>query len=160
MGLRGPKPTPTAKLKLHGSWRANLNKHEPKPKTQTPTCPSHLSTEAKREWRRMSPQLKKLGLLAKIDRAALAGYCQSYARWVKAEKEIAKTSEVVKAPSGYPIQNPWLPVANKALKQVESFIKEFGLSPSARTRVEIEKPEEEDELDRLLNRKSYSIKVR
>lgn len=155
----GPKPTPTNILELHGSWRAKVRKNEPKPTTSAPSCPGHLTKEAKSEWKRITPQLKKLGLLAKIDRAALAGYCQSWARWVKAEKEIAKMGEVVKSPSGYPIQNPWLAISNRALKQTESFIKEFGLSPSARTRVDIEKPYEPDEIDRLLDRRNYKIKV-
>ena len=146
MGQRGPKPTPTKLLKLRGSWRAKLNKNEPKPKIQAPSIPGHLSKEAVAEWERIVPELKRLGLLAKIDRAALSGYCQSWARWVNAEKEIAGTGgEVVKSPSGYPIQNPWLSIANKALKQCESFIKEFGLSPAARTRIEIDKPEEQNE---------------
>lgn len=60
---------------------------------------------------------------------------------MKAEDEIATGGEVIKAPSGYPIQNPWLSISNRALKQCEAFIKEFGLSPSARTRVNVEKPD-------------------
>ena len=136
----GPKPTPTKTLQLHGSWRAKTRKNEPKPTTAAPSCPAHLSKEAQAEWRRIVPQLLALGLLAKIDRAALSGYCQSWARWVEAEEEIAKTSEVVKSPSGYPIQNPWLSIANRALKQCGDFIREFGLSPSSRVRVETEQP--------------------
>ena len=154
MGQRGPKPVPSSTLKLRGSWRGNINKNEPKPKIQTPRCPSHITGEAKREWKRIVPELKKLGLLTRLDRAALAGYCQSWARLVKAEKMVEKTCEVLKSPSGYPIMNPWLSVANKALKQVEAFVREFGLSPSSRTRVEIEKPEEPNELDNLLFRRT------
>ena len=157
MGQRGPKPTPTKILKLHGSRRAGKNKNEPKPTIAAPICPSHLIADAKAEWKRIVPELKKLGLLTKIDRAALAGYCQSWGRWVNAEKKIQKIGEVVKSPSGYPIQNPWLSIANKALKQCESFIKEFGLSPSARTRISVELPQDEkDALENLLLRRTVN----
>ena len=153
MGARGPKPTPTKTLKLRGSWRAKLNKAEPQPKTETPKQPEHLSAEARKEWRRIVPELRKLGLLSRIDRAALAGYCQAWGRWVEAERQIIATGgEVVKSPSGYPIQNPWLSISNKSLKQVESFIREFGLSPSSRSRVQAAPPEEKDEMGTFLSK--------
>jgi phage terminase small subunit len=43
----------------------------------SPTCPRHLSREAKVEWRRITRELKHLGLLTKIDRAALAIYVRA-----------------------------------------------------------------------------------
>jgi phage terminase small subunit len=49
---------------------------------ETPDCPKHLWPEARREWRRIGPELEAAGLIAKIDRAALALYCQSWARMV------------------------------------------------------------------------------
>jgi P27 family predicted phage terminase small subunit len=52
------------------------------PEIEIPGCPKHLLPEARKEWRRIGPELQKLGLITKIDRTALALYCQEYAWWV------------------------------------------------------------------------------
>ena len=38
-------------------------------------------------------------------------------RWQAATIKVQELGEVVKSPSGYPIQNPWLAIANKAFEQ-------------------------------------------
>ena len=54
MATRGRKPTPTAIKELEGNpGHRPLNKHEPKPMKKAPACPKSLSTEAKKEWRRL-----------------------------------------------------------------------------------------------------------
>ncbi len=83
MGARGPKPTPKNVLQFRGSWRANLaDDGSVNPEIQIPGCPRHLLKEARKEWRRITPELQQLGLITRIDRAALALYCQEYAWWV------------------------------------------------------------------------------
>ena len=42
---------------------------------------------------------------------------------------------MVKSPNGFPIQSPYLAVANKAMEQMRAMLTEFGMSPSSRTRV-------------------------
>jgi len=81
MGRRGPPPKPTALKLFAGTFRKDrAPKREPKP-AQTkgfPKPPSFLGQIAKQEWRRVVPELHKLGILTKVDRAALAAYCESY----------------------------------------------------------------------------------
>lgn len=43
-----------------------------------------LTREAWRERRRMTRELRKAGLLMKVDQVALNGYCQAWAHWVLA----------------------------------------------------------------------------
>ncbi len=72
-----------------------------------------------------------------MDRAALAGYCASWSRWVAAELEIQKFGLVIKAgKSGYPIPSPYVGIANVALDKLHKFATEFGLTPSSRSRVQ------------------------
>jgi P27 family predicted phage terminase small subunit len=109
---------------------------EPQP-TGIPTCPRHLDAEAKREWKRISAELIKLGLLTSVDRAALACYCQNYSRWVAAELQIAQFGTVVKAgKSGYPIPSPFCGIANVAMDNMRKFCIEFGLTPASRSKVQ------------------------
>lgn len=153
MSSRGPKPKPTQLKVLGGTLRADrANRNEPKPKRSIPRCPSHLSDEAKREWHRVARDLANLGLLSRIDRAALANYCQAWGRWVEAEEALRKYGVMVKSPNGFPMQSPYLAVANKAMEQIRAMLTEFGMSPSSRTRVHAEPAgtDAEDEFDRWL----------
>ena len=76
-----------------------------------------------------------LGLLTRIDRAALALYCEAWGRWVEAEEALRKYGVMIKAPSGYPVQSPYLAIANRAMDQMAKLLVEFGMSPSSRSRV-------------------------
>jgi len=134
LGRRGPKPTPKPILKLRGAWREKAGPPEPELPPALPEVPPHLTAEAKLEWERIVPQLAAAGLLTRVDRAALAGYCMTWARWVKAEKILAESGEVLKGEKGL-YQNPYLAVANRALDQMARFLAEFGMSPASRARV-------------------------
>jgi P27 family predicted phage terminase small subunit len=136
MAQRGRKPKPTALKILEGNpGKRALNQNEPKPERKAPKCPAWLDNEAKKEWRRMSKQLNALGILTEIDMAAFAGYCQAFARWKEAEEFITKHGTIVKAPSGYWQQVPQVSIAQTYLKIMNKFCEEFGLTPSARSRI-------------------------
>ena len=62
-------------------------------------------------------------------------YCQSWGRWVIAERAIAKEGEILKSDEGGKYQNPWRYEANKAQDQMRKLLSEFGLSPSSRSRL-------------------------
>ncbi|MEL6599949.1 MAG: phage terminase small subunit P27 family [Pseudomonadota bacterium] len=139
--MRGRKPTPTALKLVQGNpGKRALNADEPKPAEGLPTCPAHLSPTAKTEWKRVARMLNYMGLLSEIDRAALAGYCQAYGRWVEAERELAKTPTLLRTPSGYVQPSPWLAIANKANEQMLKWMAEIGLTPSSRSRVSTRMP--------------------
>ena len=145
----GPKPKPTAIKIFEGNpGKRPLNKKEPKPEQISPKCPEHIDRRAKREWRRLAPVLEGLGLLTEVDGTAFAIYCQSYSTWVESVEKVKKTGMIVKAPSGYPIQNPYLAIANKAVDQMKAFLAEFGMMPSSRSRISVSI---EDEVDDFLD---------
>lgn len=136
MALRGRKPKPTAIKELEGNpGKRKLNQYEPKPLKKAPKCPSWLDNEAKKEWRRTAKQLEQLGILTEVDMAAFAGYCQAYARWKEAEEFISKHGTIVKTPSGYWQQVPQVSIAQTYLKIMNKFCEQFGLTPSARSRI-------------------------
>src|SRR5690606_3515609 len=121
--MRGRKPPPTTLRLLKGNpGRRPLPANEPKAKPKAPPCPAHLDAQARRERRRTVRQLEPLRLHTKSDRAALAAYCQAWRRWVQAEEMIRKAGRIVTAPNtGFPIQSPLLPVANRATEQMRKF---------------------------------------
>jgi P27 family predicted phage terminase small subunit len=151
-GRQGRRPVPTTLKALRGNpGKRPLSDDEPRPEATLPAPPSHLSAEAKREWWRLGRQLKAIGLMTNIDRGALALYCQAWSRWLEAEKALKTYGVMVKSPNGFPMQSPYLAVANKAMEQIRTMLCEFGMSPSSRTRVHATPhADEEDEMDRWL----------
>lgn len=150
MSTRGRKPKPTGLKKLEGIRTSRINLNEPEPGSGKVTCPSFLSKEAKAEWRRIAPELTRLGLLTPLDRAAFAAYCQSYAHWVKAETLLLDKGVLVKGAKGQIIASPLLWISTSAMKQMLKFGVEFGLTPSSRSRLVGTAPGERDPLDELL----------
>ncbi|PWR02424.1 phage terminase small subunit P27 family [Meridianimarinicoccus roseus] len=102
-----------------------------------PRCPPHLSAVARKEWRRLATPLFEAGVLTLADRAALAAYCQAWGRWVEAEGKLAETPALLKTPSGYVQQSPWLSIANKQLEIMGRYMAELGLTPVSRSRVAV-----------------------
>lgn len=138
-------PKPLAIKILEGNpGKRPLNLNEPKPKKVKPECPDWLEDEAKKEWFRIVPELERLGLLTVVDVAALIGYCQSWARYVEAEKYLSENDTVFVTDKGYMGQVPQVAMAQKYLKLCQSFMIQFGLTPSSRTRIN-SSPEDEDE---------------
>ena len=136
MATRGRKPTPTAIKELEGNpGKRPLNKSEPKPTKKAPACPKWLEPEAKKEWRRLAKQMEQLGVLTEVDMAAVAGYCQAYARWKEAEEFITQHGTIVNTPSGYWQQVPQVSIAQTYLKIMNRFAEQFGLTPSSRSRI-------------------------
>ncbi len=78
MGKRGPKPTPTAVLKLRGSTLVTGRREaaEVQGPAGTPDAPEWLDEEARAAWDRIVPLLEGMGVLTRIDGNALARYCR------------------------------------------------------------------------------------
>lgn len=141
--MRGRRPTPTHLKVVTGNPGRRPIKDTVEPEVEAPPCPAHLSAEAKAEWGRIVPELMGLRLLSQMDMAALAMYCQCYGRWQYAEQVLSgaiaemqdQASMVIASPNGFPVQSPWLNIANRAMEQCKSFLVEFGMSPSSRARI-------------------------
>ena len=107
-------------------------------------CPSFLHPAAKLEWKRIYPQLMKLGLLTQIDRAALAAYCEAWADFERAAEQTRNRPLTVVAGNGTEVQHPALVIKRAAMEKIRQFAAEFGFTPSARGRVSIPGADEED----------------
>ena len=89
---------------------------------------------------RMAQVIKRVGSYGAFNsnrHGRLAGYCQAYARWKEAEEFISKHGSILKTASGYIQQIPQVSIAQQNLKQMRNFCSELGLTPSARSRLNI-----------------------
>lgn len=162
MGTRGPKPLPANVHMLRG----NASKKpigaildEFRPEVEIPDFPSWIWPEAKKEWKRISTELERYGLISKLDRAALVLYCQAWAKMVWAERALTRAMKLaedaraeaeskgleytggdglmVKTANGnFTYSHHWV-VGKHAASEVKRYLDLFGLSPSARSRVTV-----------------------
>lgn len=157
MGQRGPLPQPTALKVLQGNpGKRALNLADGvNPRVEIPSAPKHLSPEAKKEWKRITPLLEELGLVSGLDRAALGLYCQCVGRLEELERAfdsqvkrlrdadaalsyadaVYRASYAV-APSGYAQQSVIVQLIKSQRQEVHRYLMHFGLSPAARARVQ------------------------
>lgn len=97
--MAGRRPTPnTLKILAGNPGHRPINTEEPTPEKVAPEKPKGMAAAANREWDFMVPILLRLGVLSQIDGKALAAYCDAYAMWERARKEINKYGLVIKTP--------------------------------------------------------------
>jgi P27 family predicted phage terminase small subunit len=79
--------------------------------------------------------LRLAGQVTLADRSALIALCLEWDRYLDATKQVQKHGLVVTTKTGYPMTNPYLVIATKALAGCNKLWPELGLTPSSRTRV-------------------------
>lgn len=140
--MRGRKPLPTARRELTGNaGRRPLNTQEPQPPApdtsfDDPPAMVQESLHAADEWRRLAPMLRTTRQITEADRSALVALCLEWGRYLDALGRV-KNNVVVTTASGYPMPNPFLSVAQKALSACLKLWPELGLTPSSRSRVAV-----------------------
>jgi P27 family predicted phage terminase small subunit len=148
MGKRGPIPKSNEQEILEGNpSKRPLKKELPKPGPGIPTCPTWLSVAAKREWKRLTPELARMGLLSKLDRNMLAGYCSAYALWQQAQEVLNQQGTVYVSPKGKLETRPEVEIARTTGEMMQGFANELGLTPTSRARMNL--PKENEEIDPL-----------
>src|SRR5262245_39786622 len=109
--MPGPPRLPTNLRLLRGTYRSDRhsNPNEPRPPIAVPPCPKLIRGDpiAHKEWRRITRELYRLGLVTNLDRAAVTAYCALWSRWIDAEEKVRQKGTVVKGSEG-PVLNPYL----------------------------------------------------
>ena len=83
--------------------------------------PADLTAEQQKEFSRVAGELAQADIVEQIGIDAIASYAVSFCRWRDAEKQVAASGSVIKAPNGYPAANPFLGVSNTAARQMRQF---------------------------------------
>jgi len=142
-GRSGGKAKPRAAKELSGTFRSdrhNTDEPEVAAYETAPRCPVGLKGEATKVWPRMAKLLTLMGVLTASDLDALEAYCVVYARWKDAEANLAQYG-VMMTKEGSFFPSPYLRIAEDCLKQLRAWMNEFGITPSSRSRVKVEKKE-------------------
>ena len=152
---------------MRGSKRAKGRRNEPRPGKGEPETPPQLSEAAAEVWPQLLEQIKGVGTLAVTDGFPLARYCELFVRWWKAAAFLVENGETYvlrepdkDGPKGKVqgkvrciMQFPQVSIVNNLSNELRRLEAEFGLTPAARTRIQVE-PKEKPGAVRKRNRRA------
>lgn len=104
------------------------------------TAPGHLNDVGRALWRKLVPELRKLGTIKQIDTVNLESFCSSYMTYRVAEKEVSENgifaynfddegNKVI----DFSKKNPAYSIMNDSIKTLKSLAVDLGLSFDARS---------------------------
>jgi len=152
--MANPRPKPTALKILEGNpGRRPLPKKEPKPALALMPCPQYLKADsiAYEEWNRIVPELYNLGLLTKIDRAALELYCSQYSIYRQSFETLNSEGLITTNIRNGDKAHPSAQTAREAAKIIKAIAVEFGLTPSSRARISVPSEAVDDEFEKMID---------
>lgn len=153
MGARGPAPKPTNLRILDGTARQHperVNAREPDPAPADTSPPKWLKgKEERRVYTLVASRLAAMHLLTEADEMAVAQLAIYWVKW-KALAEEAST-EVWTTDTGYTSTDPRINSMVKLGEKVTALLKEFGMTPSARTRISVPEQAPADPMEGFLN---------
>ena len=116
-----------------------VNENEPKLPCVIPPIPTWLSEDGQKAFAELSTLLHDMAVLTQADELALTLLCDAYSEYKKAKEvvnELAATVEVMsREGNSKPTIRPEVQIANQAFVRVFQLLKEFGLTPSSRAKV-------------------------
>lgn len=143
--MSGRKPKPTALKVVTGNpGKRPLPEDEPKPTNEIGKAPFWLSEEGAEYWEYVVGILGELqGVAKKPDEAAAAMFAQAIADYREADDALSDNGsnyQDVETKAGGVMTriHPAVGVRKDAMAQIMKICAEFGLTPSARTRVKVD----------------------
>jgi len=134
------KRLPTEIKRQRGTLRDDrMNPNEPQSPLNIPPVPTWLSEDGQKSFFELSIMLHDMSVLTQADELSLTLLCDAYGDYKQA-KEIINTlgpTQDVTSREGHTksIQRPEVIIANQAFVRVFQLLKEFGLTPSSRAKV-------------------------
>lgn len=152
--MAGRKPTPTTLKVIKGNpGKRALNKKEPQPNRVIPSCPEHLDDAAKVAWGKLVVLLDRIGVLTEADTMALERMCSVYAEILDCQDLIERDGRTYTTEDqlGNTLikNNPAVNQLRAADMLFKSYLAEFGMTPSARSRVQVQGNDDKDKKDPL-----------
>lgn len=124
----------------------------PPVQVEAPEPPDWLDEDALAEWRRVTPDLLKLGLITRLDRQVLAQYCEAisdYRRWTLKIQELNQSmdrGDVQTYRTGAKDLSIWRKLRNDAERRADAAGAKFGFNPLARRNLRAQSPAPQGEL--------------
>jgi P27 family predicted phage terminase small subunit len=137
--MKGRPRKPVDLKKIEGTFRADRNLEQPmlvELSVGVPQPPAHLNPLGFEYWDITCKELLNNNLLAGADLGLVAGYCNELGLYKSACEMTEKEGVVIVNRFGEQVVNPWYNVRSAALKQATQMGQLFGITPSARAKIE------------------------
>ena len=133
----GRPPVPLEIKKRNGSWRGTYNHDAEAMKPDDAEGellmpPAWLRAKGKATWMQMCRELRELGMLKTTDLHALASYCEAWAEYLTLCEDVQGEDYTANGRV-----NPIYTVRDMAFKRWIKMASEFGMTPAARMKVQI-----------------------
>lgn len=103
-----------------------------------------IDTKAKKEWKRVVPELKKMDIVGRLDITNLVAYCNAYSKYCEATKALRGQPLTVFGPSGEK-ENPLINVQIKYADMFRKFADQCGLTINSRLKWAATKTKQQEE---------------
>lgn len=141
MGERGPVPAPDNVRELRGmkplrdkaGRRAARIVLAPK----APAMPVGLGRAAAAEWRRVTKELARTGVLAEVDRGVLTAYVTAWQHMMEAEAILRKNGVTTLSREKIPVKNPAWQVYREANRTMLAAAVQLYITPVSRLRIPV-----------------------
>lgn len=162
--MSGPPKTPTHLRLVRGNpSKRPINKNEPQPPKGVPPVPKHFDKQGKYWFKRMAEELDAIGVISQLDARALEllveayteyrHHCETldregytYAVYSDDDYDEGKEREIRMIKP-----HPAAMMKADAWKRLRAMLAEFGMTPSSRSKVSKDKPDDDDLLSQFLN---------
>ena len=162
--MSGPPKTPTHLRLVRGNpSKRPINKNEPQPLKGVPPVPKHFDKQGKYWFKRMAEELDASGVISQLDARALEllveayteyrHHCETldregytYAVYSDDDSDEGKEREIRMIKP-----HPAAMMKADAWKRLRAMLAEFGMTPSSRSKVSKDKPDDDDLLSQFLN---------
>lgn len=109
-----------------------------------PLPPAKLPEQAKKYWiTQLNEAAKVYGYVGKVDLNVFEQLCKVYAEMIEMEEEVKGKTKIMKGKNGQPIVNPYYVLLSQTRDTYLKLCREFGFTPSSRTRIRLEQQKEE-----------------
>lgn len=113
---------------------------------RAPAVPKWLSADAKREWKRVLPDLIERRILTDADLGSLENYCIAIGQVREMERTLQQEGHVYTSANGMLKRHPAGVILSDAMTRARLIAVELGLTPVSRSRPAIRDDDEEDSL--------------
>jgi P27 family predicted phage terminase small subunit len=144
MGKRGPSRLPTSLKLTRGTYQQSKQgppEQEPAPQelTKLPPAPRRLGRLGKKQWRDAGTRMLKMGMLTNHDLDTLESYAHLFDERERLEKLLDKEGRYQKTGTGAIVHHPAVRELRDTNDRLFRYFQEFGMSPSSRGSIRIEK---------------------
>lgn len=151
--MNPPKPT-ALKLLEGNAGKRQLPKHEPRLAVGAPECPEWVTGSARAHWSDIAQQLKLMGVATSADKYALGLMVDALGDYIAAKKTLEEQGDTFTSEKGYVGVHPCVAIRTNAWERILKALREFGLTPSSRTRVASMGEGKRDEFEDFLEKKA------